>query len=301
MLGPISPQKWRITFGPRQLAQQIQVVFSGRMADDPSGRGRRTIRRPQLAGIPVEQTLWTIRTTDPAPLEVFPARERVAPIKLEFVRFAARAELIASGSEALAASDPVIASRWYPGWLQCLAESKSMIDQWSAARPDFRTGYAKELQELQAGQAELDERLKSLPQLARSGAEPVLSGEPSSQRGSRCLDDRGELAALVTRADAVEVEFRSIADTLAKQRGAAAAMLLALAAVAWVLLPHPVLHRCGPAFAPLAGVALGAVWWAWCTPSVLGVALGLISLLIGLGRLASYGFSLIAPPPETPL
>ena len=270
------------------------------MAGGPSGPGRRTIRRPQLAGIPVEQTLWTIRTADPAPLDVFPAQDRVAPMKLEFVRFAARAELIESGSEALAASDPVIASRWYSGWLQRLAESRSMIDQWSAARPEFRTRYAKELQEIEAGQAELDERLKSLPQPARAGAESALPGDPSWQRGSRCADDRGELAALVTRADAVEVAFRPAADTVAEQRGAAAAVLLALAAVAWMLLPHPVLHRCGPALVPLAGVALGAVWWAWCTPSVLGVVLGLASLLIGLGRLASYLSPRSLRPPETP-
>ena len=171
-----------------------------------TGLGHPTGGSATVAGIPVEQTLWTIRTTDRAPLEVFPARERVAPIKLEFVRFAARVKLIGSGSEALAASDPVIASRWYSGWLQCLVESKRIIDQWSTARPDFRTGYAKELQELEASQAELDERLKSLPQLARSRAEPVLSGDPSSHRSSRCLDDRGELAALVTQADAIHSE-----------------------------------------------------------------------------------------------
>ena len=287
MLASLGPQQWRLTFGPRQLAQQIQVVFSGRMADGPSGSGRRTIRRPQLAGIPVEQTLWTIRTADPAPLDVFPAQDRVAPIKLEFLRFAARAELIESGSGALAASDPVIASRWYSGWLQRLAESKSMIDQWSAARPEFRTRYAKELQEIEAGQAELDEKLKTLPQPARTGAESVVPRDPSWQQVSRCVDDCGEVAALVTRADAVEVEFRPVADTAAEQRGAAAAVLLALATVAWMLLPHPVLHRCGPALVPLAGVALGAVWWTWCTPSILGLVLGLASLLIGLGRLAS--------------
>jgi hypothetical protein len=299
MIAAISPRKWHLTFGPRQLAQQIQVVFSGRLRSDPSSPSRYTIRRPQLTGIPVEQTLWTIRTADPAALDVFPAQDRVAPMTLEFVRFAARAKLIGSGSEALAASDPVIASRWYSGWLQCLAESKRSIDQWSTTRPEFRTGYAEELRKLEAGQAELNERLKSLPQLASSRAEPGLPGDPSSQRSSRCLDDRGEPAALVTRTDAVEVKFRPVADTVAEQRGAAAAILLALAAVAWMLLPHPALHRWAPALLPLAGIALGAVWWAWCTPSILGILLGLISLLTGLGRLTPHLLSPIAAPPET--
>jgi hypothetical protein len=298
MLDSLGPQHWRLTFGPRQLAQQIQVVFSGRLADGPSGPARRAIRRPQLAGIPVEQTLWTIRTADPAPLDVFPAQDQVAPIKLEFVRFSVRTKLIESASGALAASDPVIASRWYSGWLQRLAESKSMIDQWSAARPEFPARYAKELQAIAAAQAKLDEKLKSLPQPTRTGAEPLLPGDPSGQRVLRCADERGELATLVTRGDAVEVQFRPAADTVAEQRSAAAAVLLALATIAWMLLPHPVLHRHGPALAPLAGVALGAVWWTWCTPSVLGLALGLASLLIGLARLASYLARSAARPSE---
>jgi hypothetical protein len=302
MLTALGPQQWRLTFGPRQLAQQIQVVFSGRMADGPSGSGHRTIRRPQLAGIPVEQTLWTIRTTSPAPLEVFPAQDRVAPIALEFVRFAARAELIENGSEALAASDPVIASRWYSGWLQRLAESKSTVDQWSAARPEFRPRYAKELQEIEASQAKLDEKLKTLLQPTRTGEEPVVPRDPSWQRVSRCVDDCGEAAALVTRTDAIEVAFHPVANTAVERRSAAAALLLALATVAWMLLPHPVLHRYGPALVPLAGVALGTVWWTWCTPSMLGLVLGLASLLLGLRRLVSYLVRSAARPSEaTPI
>ncbi len=299
MLASLGPQQWRLTFGPRQLAQQIQVVFSGRMAVGPPGSGRCTIRRPQLAGIPVKQTLWTIRTVDPAPLEVFPARDRVAPITLEFLRFATRAELIESGSETLAASDPMIAARWYSGWLQRLTESKSTIDQWLAARPEFRTRYAKELQEIEAGQTELDEKLKSLPQPARTEPEPMVPRDPSWQQASRSVDDRGEVAALVTNTEAVDVEFRPVTNTVAEQRGAAAAVLLALATVAWMLLPHPALHRYGSALVPLAGIVLGAIWWAWFTPSILGLALGLFSLLVGLTRLASHLVPSAARSPQS--
>ena len=290
MISKTAPGRWRITFGPRQLAHQIQVVFSGHLTG--GANGRRQLQRPRLEGVPVEQTLWTIRTPAPGLLQAFPARDVVPPIKLEFVRFAARAGLIDRGSEALAAGDPVIASRWYSGWLRSLAESRRLLEQWSAARPELRAQYAKEFQELQATQAELDERLKTLPQAARGGAEPAAALAPSLQRAGGCVDGPAAVAAVVTRADVVEVEFGPAAAAVAGQRGAAAAVLLALATVAWMLLPSPALHRCRRALLPLAGIALGAVWWTWCTPSVLGLALGLISLLCGLARLVS---ALLAP------
>jgi len=279
-------QQWRSAFGPRQLAHQIQVVCSGRLAGGANGRNQ--LRRPQLAGIPVEQTLWTIRTPDAGVLDAFPAPDRVDPLKLEFVRFAARASLIDRGSEALAAGDPVIASRWYSGWLQSLAESRRRLDQWSAARPDLRTQYAREFRELETRQVELSERLKTLPQAAQSRTEATVARDPSGQRLGRCLDDRSTLVALATRADAVEIDFHSLVGAAPEQRGAAAAVLLALAVVAWMLWPHPALDRYRQACLPLAGVALGAIWWAWCTPSVLGLTLGLVSLALGLLRLASF-------------
>jgi len=289
MLDSLGPQRWRLTFGPRQLAQQVQVVFHGQIEAVQAGTRRRRILAPRLVGIPVEQTLWTIRTTDASQLEVFPAQDRVDPVKLESVRFATRAALIESGSEAVVAADPSVAARWYPTWFQYLSESRSRIEQWSAAHPAVRARYARELQEFEAVQAELDEKLKTLPQLGRANAASALPLAAAWQP----VQHDGELAALVTRASAIEVQFSPIDNSVAEQRGAAAAVLLALAAVAWMLLPHPLLHRWRQYLLPLSGIVLGGLWWFWCTPSILGLILASLSLLIGLRRW-SMSFSLSA-------
>jgi hypothetical protein len=295
MLDSLGPQQWRLTFGPRQLAQQVQVVFHGRMEAAQAGSRRREILPPRLTGIPVDQTLWTIRTTDAAQLAVFPAQDRVDLVKLESVRFASRAELIESGSEAVAAADPNVAARWYSAWFQHLAGSRSRIEQWSAAHPAVRAQYASELQEVEAVQAELDKKLRSLPQLVRANA---VSALPPTEAWQRVQPD-DELVALVTSASTIEVEFLPVAETIAEQRGAAAAVLFALAAVAWMLLPHPFLHRRAQFLLPLAGIVLGGVWWSWCTPSVLGLILASLSLLIGLRRLLAYLVSSAAGLSET--
>jgi hypothetical protein len=278
MLDSREPQRWRLTFGPRQLAQQVQVVFHGRMRAVQAGR--RTLLAPRLVGIPVEQTLWTLRSTDATPLHVVPAEDRVDPIKLESIRFATRAELIESGSDAVAAADPSVAARWYPAWFQLLAKSRSRIEQWSADRPAVRARYAQELQQLEAVQTRLDERLKSLPPPARA---TVASAQPPPAAWQRERQD-GAVLALATRADAIEVEFVPTTDLVAEQRAAVAAILLALAAVAWMLLPHPLLHRWSQLLLPSSGIVLGGLWWFWCTPSVLGLFLALLSLLIAYKR-----------------
>jgi len=295
MLDSLEPQRWRLTFGPRQLAQQVQVVFHGRMQAAQPGSRRQTILVPRLAGIPIEQSLWTIRTTDAVPLAVFPAQNRVDPVKLECVRFASRAELIESGSEAVAAADPSVAARWYSVWFQHLAGSRSRIEQWSAAQPAVRVQYASELQEVEAVQAELNEKLRSLPQLVRANAASAMPPIEAWQR----VRPSGELAALITRAGTVEVEFLPSAETVAEQRGAAAAVLIALAAVAWMLLPHPCLHQRAQFLLPLAGVVLGGVWWSWCSPSVLGPIVASMSLLLALRRLLARLVSSAAAPSET--
>lgn len=277
MLDPLEPRRWRLTFGPRQLAQQVQVVFHGRMRADPAG-SRRSLPAPRLLGIPVEQTLWTVRTTDATQLQIFPTQDRVHPITLDAIRFATRADLIESGSGAMAAADPNVAARWYPAWFQLLAESRSRIKQWSAGHPAVRAQYAQELRKIEAIQAELDEKLKNLPPPARATVAPA---PPAAwQRVQR----DGEFAALATRAEAIQVEFVPATDRGAEQRGAAAAVLLALAAVAWMLLPHPLLHQGGRLLLPLSGLVVGGLWWLWCTPSVLGLALAALSLLSGLKR-----------------
>jgi hypothetical protein len=290
MLESLGSQRWRVTHGPRQLAQQIQVVYQGHWSLPSSRTARQTIRPPRLVGIPVERTLWTIRTTDSVGLDIFPAEDRAAPMTLELFRFATRAALIDRASEALAASDPSIAARWYSAWRRRLAASRQLLDQWAAAGTEDRKRY---VQEVTVRQAELDEKFKNLlpwmPALPDSSSPAV----PSWQRSAAGPEPRGS-PAVVTGDGAIQIGFRSTAEHVEQQRWAAAAVLLALAAAAGLLLPHPVLHRWGPLVWPALGVALGVVWWSWCTPSALGLAIGLTSLLVGLRRWLPWGYSVPA-------
>ncbi len=289
MLESLGSQRWRVVLGPRQLAQQVQVVYQGRWATPPSGTGTQAIRPPRLVGIPVDQTLWTVRTNDSVALDLFPSSHRVAPATLEFVRFATRVKLIERASETLAASGPGIAARWYSAWRRRVAASRQALDQWSAASPLDRSRYAEQLKDVAARQAALDEKFTNLLQLMPAASDSSSPASPSWQRPAVGPEASGGLAALVAGDGAIQVGFRSAPDRVAQQRGAAAAVLLALSAMAWLMLPHPVLHRWGTLVWPALGIALGAIWWSWCTPSALGLAIGLASLLVGLRRWLPWG------------
>jgi len=282
MLESLGSQRWRVTLGPRQLAQQIEVVYQGRREGSPSPADAWTLRPPRLVGVPVERTVWTIRPADGAGIEILPAQDRIAPLALESIRFATRAALIENASEALAASDPGLAARWYSAWRRRLAASRQAVAQRAAAGPEARSRHAQELKEIERRQGELDEKFKNLLQLIPVAANPASPTDPLRQQAAIGDTAGGGFATLVTGDGAIQVGFRSRPDPVEQQRGAAAAILLALAAIAWVLLPHPVLHRWGHLLWPALGVALGGFWWAWCTPSVLGLAIGLASLLVGL-------------------
>ena len=289
MLESLGSQRWRVTLGPRQLAQQIEVVYQGRGEGSPSPAGVWTLRPPRLAGIPVARTIWTIRPVHCAGFDVLLPQDRVAPLALESIRFATRASLIENASEALAAGDPGLAARWYSAWRRRLATSRRAVEQGAAASPEARGRHAQELKEVERRQAELDEKFKHLVQLIAVAEDPASSTDPLWQPAAHGDAAGGGFAALVTGAGAIQVGFRARPDPVEQQRGAAAAVLLALAAIAWVLLPHPVLHRWGHLLWPALGVVLGGVWWAWCTPSVLGLAIGLASLLAGLRPWLPWG------------
>ncbi len=276
MLDALEPGRYRLMFGPRQLTQQMQVVFQGQMI--PGGPdGRRVVPVPRLVGIPVDQTLWTVRSSALTPLEIFPAQNRVDPVKLDFTRFANRARLIESASEAVAAADPNIAVRWYTGWFQQLADARSQIEHRLAADPDLGSRYAADLAAVNAARAELDERRKNLPPLADTDA-----AAPPQPKNRAATDN--QQAAIVTGDENVEARFPSVADTDARQRGAAAALLAALAVVGALLLPHPPQPGWGSLVAPLFGLLVGVVWWCFFTPSVLGLIAAVLAAGIGLRR-----------------
>ncbi len=296
MLESLGSQRWRVTLGPRQLAQQIQVVYQGRWtgcsvtgrpADDPPASTGRHPRRADAVDGPARRIPHgSISSPRRIALLSRPSNSSASP--------AAR-QLIEHASEALAASDPGIAARWYSAWRRRLAASRRAIDQWSAAHPEVRSRYAAELKDVEARQAELDEKLKSLPQLPPVASEPSSPSDPSGRRiRGRCRGrQRGR-----RRGDGRRARFRSVSvptpDLVEQQRGAAAAVLLALAAIAWLLLPHPVLHRWGHLLLARPGRRPRRRLVVLVRPSAAGLAVGLVSLLVGLQRLLSSGL----PVPE---
>jgi len=294
MLESLGPQRWRVTLGARQLAQQIEVVYQGRQPNGTCAAGFWTLRPPQLVGIPVEQTMWTIRTTECGRIEILPAQHRTDLLALEFVRFSTRAALIENASEALAASDPGLAARWYSAWRRRLKAARQAIDTLTAADPEARRRHAQQLEEVKVHQAALDEKLQSLQRLPPTAAQPSASESPSWQRSAVGRQAIGTQAALVPGAGAIQVGFGRVPAAGRQPTGAAAAVLLALAVMAWLLLPNPVLQRWGHLAGPLLGIALGGAWWFWCSPSVLGLAVGVTSLLAGLRRWLPRQYSVTA-------
>ena len=59
-VAPAGPQGWQFALGPPQLPQHVEVVFQGTLADARASAGPLRFEAPSLAGLEVEETLWTV-------------------------------------------------------------------------------------------------------------------------------------------------------------------------------------------------------------------------------------------------
>jgi len=114
---------WLVNLDSARLPQSIEVVFEGRveLAEEIRFAG------PRLGKLPVERTLWTLRTPNGI-AHLDSEYESISPATRERLALNSVAELVMHGTDD-AASTPAARDLWFAGWLSRLADSRFRLER----------------------------------------------------------------------------------------------------------------------------------------------------------------------------
>ncbi len=271
---PGEHQQLRIPLGSQPLPQRIRVLFSSRIDPNSHPSAIHALQAPELQGIPVDQTAWTIRYAQRSPWDLVPSDAEADQKSLDWLRVRSLDRLIAQAKEVLKDGDPEEIVRWYVPWTRRWATMRSRLSaDVSATQPDNETA-AEELAELDENHRQVAERLdvQAHTLLAESEARQVFEshdtwrivGEPDQVTRVLIVAGDGEPPQI----ERIELLQAARPPTLP-----IAALLIGMTLLVMLLLPHPALEEPMRRYPQLLGVFVGAIWWWAFAASFLGFLL----------------------------
>jgi len=280
---PAEPERmedggWRVPLGPRQLPQQIQVLFGGRLEPGLLVHGPAVLRAPSLADVTVGQTLWTVQGPSPGSLELVDVAGELDPLAHELLRMEQNAALVEDALDGLAESDTADIVQWYVPWARRCAASHARAIRWQAASASDERSVALDV--INAQQREIAQRLDPDELKSHSASESWQAVELVDVW--RIASDRSRTAGRGTFSgmrDRIEVHHRFEVNDTTIERLAAVTVLVGIVVIAFLLLPHPAFANGIGRYPQLLGIPLGIAWWLWLAPSFLGWIIVLMSAL----------------------
>ncbi len=282
---PVEPDRpedgrWRLPLGPRQLPQQIQVLFTGYLEPALLQQAPPVLRAPCLAGIAAEQTLWTVRGPSSGSIELVDKDNELDPFAHELLRLEQHAKPAVEAADVLAESDASDIDNWYGPWARRYAASRARAVRWQAASAFGSDQSSAALDAVEVQHGEIAERLDAGELKSQSESESWHAVELADVWRIACdrprATGRGTFAG--TR-DRILVRHRFEANDAKIERLAAVTVMAGIVVIAFLLLPHPVFANGIGRYPQLLGILLGIVWWVWFAPSFLGWTIVLISAL----------------------
>ena len=272
--------QWKIPLGPGAFPQRIEVLFSGRLSQ-PLAADRVRFDSPQLAGLPVRQTLWTIS----GPPLYQPGRpnglKAVSRLEHELFRLRNVASLMDLAAN-VTTKEPEETDRWYRVWARRWAVSRNQVERQLTLtdQAGLSQGMRVKLQSIDRPPVPVAERLKIGDVLAQVSAETPMAADPA-EVWLWTLDRPQSATWCVVQgaADSVTLSYRPVEVWRTPRR------LLLAAGLATLALLGILGIRCGLAgrllcrWPHLVGVIAGLVWWLWLWPSILGWVIVLVCLL----------------------
>jgi hypothetical protein len=255
---------WTVALGADQLPQRVEVLFQGTLPSGSAILDGKTFPAPVLIGLPVLQTLWTVRgpTTDGPGL---PALKHLA------ARADQQSRIRLETAETMLDYAPAVVAR----------STANELDFW---RADWERHVAASRQDLQ--------RQGAQPPVPTSSELVNEVDDSAPSEGPRQASDFGELWKLqqTWRGPPTTCSLRGIASQIVidyPTSSTADYAILSILAAAWL---------CGAGFCVLlarsaavndwlirsphvVGVLLGLIWWLWFSPSFLGLIVISISVL----------------------
>jgi|GEM_PF-2402672 len=282
---------WVLQVGPAKVWQRIVAWFAGKSQQLPS-HGKRQLSAPMLAELPVAETLWTVL----GPADRFPDDSQIEAAipqwQAEMVRLKHLAAVLYAGS-ALSDDDARQLTAWYRTWAARMVAARREAESQLLAAGRSRAARAAmvELRTIGQEQSQLANRLGVVPVLEELFREIPTAKAPEELwaamfrpgANQACYRFAGSAPQLV-----VGCRVASAGDLLTRWLLAAgllgSALAVALASPGG-RLPAKVataIGRCTAGYPHVLLAALGLVWWLWLNPSVLGLAVVVLSVFLAI-------------------
>ncbi|TVS11096.1 MAG: hypothetical protein EA424_24255 [Planctomycetaceae bacterium] len=259
---PGERHQFRIPLGSQPLPQRIRVLFSSRIDPDADKASIHPLQAPELQGIPVEQTAWTIRYPKRSPWQLVSPASETDQTSLDWLRVRSLDQVIATAEDVLKDGDPEEIVRWYVPWTRRWATMRSRLTTEAAGVEPDDDAVDRELAKFDENHRRVAERLdvQAHTLLAENEARHVFESHDTW----RIVGEPYQVThTLIATSDAQFPQIQRIeppqptrAPTLP-----VAAMLAGLTLLVMLLLPHPVLEEPMRRYPELLGVLLGAIWW----------------------------------------
>jgi hypothetical protein len=271
----LGDRRWRATLGPAQLPQRLEIVFAGPYNE----RGAlKRFSAPRLPELKVSETLWTVY--GPQPYVTADARshtEHLDTAQQELHRLRSIAAIAQLPAEILGEHLPEEIARWYQPWRSRYAASRTALMGTS-----FDTAnVAPSPEETEARQ--LDEQIGAIDK--RLGSRAPSARSPVTWRESTdLLIADGETAQplrYVTRnsEQSLELDYSRSAPSGWTGRIAAALLVATCGACAIWLGRGRLLPKLSPG---LVVTLIGLAWWLLLAPSIVGLAIVVLGILLAL-------------------
>jgi hypothetical protein len=255
---PSGENRWRLAVGQEQWPQRVEVLYSGVVS--PTANNVYSLPAPQLRGIPVRRTLWTIY----GPPGAAGAQSQLADAAVDHRQ---QIRLRVETAEALAAFAPVAAAR------SAAKEATAWHETWRRHVADAQ----RELQEIDKPKRETTATASKWPDRA--------SADPSARIDAVSYDPAQVLARIQNpAADPLRLAFRGGPTTVPvvyasagndpwRDRFGVAAGWIGLILGGCLLLRRPSVHEFVSRWPYLLTAAFGFLWWLLLSPSVVGLAI----------------------------
>jgi hypothetical protein len=264
--------RWRASLGPAQLPQRLEVVFCGPYEQRGASR---TFPAPRLLELKVSETLWTIYGPQSlVAAEPSSDAAQLGAAQQELHRLRSVAAIAQLPAEILGEHLPEEIARWYQPWRSRYAASRATLTQINARAAS--SPEETEARQLDAQLSAVDKRLGSRAPSARSPVNwlapaDLLVGDNEAASPLRFLSKNGE----------APLELNYSRSAPAGWTGRIAATLLVASCGAGVILLAR--GRLLPKLSPgLVVTLVGLAWWLFLAPSIVGLAIVVLGIVLAL-------------------
>jgi hypothetical protein len=286
----VGGNRWRLALASDQLPQQLEIVYAHTLPERGAAAGV-PLHLPVIHGVQARRSLWSVSSLGPlgkaTPLEPV---TRISRLTQDLERLRSGLQVTDLPANVLAQHTAEDLASWYVPWARDqLATARRIAWEESRLAQASRTGAQLE-EEWNRQQAQWAARLGTDTFAERAAAEAARLHSPPARMAPLSPAAVPVLHVAVAGAPgALSVGVPAQETGNLPLRLLAGGAMLAAALVCWCFRRRHWLGDLPVGHPQLIGVLLGLAWWLWLTPSIVGWAIILFSLLAGLRSFSLAG------------